>query len=113
MGTGLSVRRVSQEEAERVMAKDPKAIILDTRLHGQDTPPGRTLRIPRMELDRRLGELEPYRESPLFVLAPSEPQAAEVAALLARDAFEGVACIRIPEAASAQARAGGKPAPVD
>ncbi len=112
-GTGLSVRRVSQEEVERVTAKDPNAIILDTRLHGQDTPSGRTLRIPRMELDRRLGELEPYRESPVFVLAPSEAQAAQVAALLARDAFEEVACVRIPETPSAQARAGGETAPLD
>jgi CheY-like chemotaxis protein len=112
-GTGLSVRRVSPEEVERLMAKDPNAIILDTRLHGRDTLAGRTLRIPQAELDRRLGKLEPYRESPVFVLSTSEPKAAQVAALLAREAFEKVAYIRIPETPSAQARAGGETAPLD
>jgi hypothetical protein len=112
-GTGLSVRLVSQENADRVIAADSEAIVLDTRLHGSERADGQTVRIPRMELDRRLSELEPYRKSPVFVLAPSEPQAAAAAAFLARRGFEQVAYIRIPKTASVQARTEGERAPVD
>lgn len=110
-GTGLSVRLVDLDEAQREIEADEGAIVLDIRLHDDDSPLARTLRIPRMELERRMDELAAHRGKSVYVLAATEEDAAATAALLARRDFERVACIRVPP--TAHARAEGAAAPLD
>lgn len=105
-GTGLALAVVDIEEARRILAENDQAAILDIRLHGAPSPLGRTLRIPDIELVRRMGELEPYRNAPLFVLAATDEEAAATAAFLARRDFSGVACVRVDTPPTAQAMAG-------
>lgn len=104
-GTGLALDLVDIEEARKTMAGNDRGVVLDIRLHGSPSPIPGTLRMPAMELPRRMDELEPYRDAPLFVLAATDEDAAAVAAYLARHDFNQVACIRTEDAPTAQARA--------
>ena len=105
LGTGLKVRIVSPDEVKRVIERDEKAIVLDVRLHWRDAIAERTLHVPSMQLERRMGELEPYRHSPVFVLAATEEEGASIAARLVRSSFERVGCVRITPGESAYVRA--------
>lgn len=104
-GTGLALDLVDIEEARKTLAGNDGAVVIDIRLHGSPSPIDGTLRIPAMELPRRMDELEIYRDAPLFVLAATDEDAAAVAAYLARQDFNQVACIRTEDASTAQARA--------
>ena len=104
-GTGLALDLVEIEEARKTVAGNDRAVVLDIRLHGSPSPIAGTLRMPAMELPRRMDELEPYRDAPLFVLAATDEDAAAVAAYLARQDFKQVACIRTEDGTTAQARA--------
>ncbi|MDP3939013.1 MAG: hypothetical protein Q8R92_12885 [Deltaproteobacteria bacterium] len=106
-GTGLSVRMVDPDEAQREVGADEKAMVLDVRLHGDGSALARTRRIPRMQLENRIDELEEHKGDPIYVLAATEEDAAETAALLARLNFERVACIRVPPTAHARVGAVG------
>ncbi|OGP80832.1 MAG: hypothetical protein A2Y95_11475 [Deltaproteobacteria bacterium RBG_13_65_10] len=113
LGTGLTFDLASREEARRALAQDPRAIVLDVRVHGGPSPFEKTVRIPGMELPRRLAELGPHREGRVFVLAATQADGAAAAALLARHSFRRVACLRPPESPSAHARAPTAPGEVD
>ena len=101
-GTGLRVALVSREETKAALARDPRAIVLDVRLHGDTSPFPRTVRVPRMQLRERLRELDRYRRARVFVLGASDSQGIEAAALLARRSFTRVACVRSPATARAR-----------
>ncbi len=104
-GTGLALDLVEMEEARETMAENDRAVVLDLRLHDSPSPEAGTLRMPAMELPRRMDELEPYRDAPLFVLATTDEDAAAAAAYLARQDFNQVACIRTEDAPTAHALA--------
>ena len=74
--TGLALPIVDIESANRTIEENDQATVLDIRLHGAPSPARRTLRMPSMELVRRIDELEPYRDAPLFVLAATDAEAA-------------------------------------
>jgi hypothetical protein len=107
--TGLRVKLATRDEARSVLARNPKAIVLDVRLHGAPSPFARTVRVPYMELESRIDELKRYRGAQVFVLAGNEAQAVSAGALLARREFHSVACLRdaLP---AAEARASESPA---
>ena len=108
-GTGLRVALVSREEAKATLARDPRAIVLDVRMHGDASPFPRTVRVPRMQLQERLRELDRYRRARVFVLAASDSQGIEAAALLARRSFTRVACVRSPVTARARPKGASPP----
>ncbi len=113
VGTGLTFELASREDARRALARDPKAVVLDVRAHGAPSPFGRTVRIPDTELHRRFQELARYRDGRVFVLAATEVDGVAAAAFLARHSFRRVACLRVPEGPSAQARARAEPDRLD
>ena len=103
-GTGLRVRLATRDEARKALARDAKAIVLDVRLHGATSPFPRTVRVPYMELESRIGELKRYRGGPVYILAGNEAQAISAGALLARHSFRAIVCLRdAPPAAEARA----------
>jgi rhodanese-related sulfurtransferase len=105
VGTGLTLKLTSRGNTRRVLTQDPKAVVLDVRVNGAPGPFRRTVRIPGAELPQRFHELDRYRDGRVFVLAATDADAVAAAAFLARHSFRRVACLRVPEASAAQARA--------
>ncbi len=88
---GRGFDTISAEEAHERLARDTTIIVLDVRredeFSGETGHLPRAILIPFEDLERRVGELEPYKHRPLIVYCRSGRRSANASEFLSRKGF--------------------------
>ncbi len=88
---GRGFDTISAEEAHERLARDTTMVVLDVRredeFSGETGHLPRAILIPFEDLERRVGELEPYKHRPLLVYCRSGRRSANASEFLSHQGF--------------------------